>query len=484
MKDNLRYFNKIVSKLKKATCKMLLRKDFENALNAISTCGQILYQANQHYADDELEEYISQIAATLPKLEKDMSIQENYKILFYDGFGLNNRGLTQIYLRALCRIGKVVYVTHQRNREQIPTILQILGDAKAEVYWLTGETHYNLMMELNSAFGEFAPNSAFLYTTPYDVSALAAFEHCAGFAARYQVNLTDHAFWLGRKAFDYCVEFRDYGASISRDEREIATEKLVKLPYYPAIDPNQAFQGYPFDCPEGSRVVFSGGALYKTLGGENRYYDMVEHLVKEFPNVIFWYAGTGNRTEMDKLVAKYPNRVFLTQERNDLHQVLKHCFFYLSTYPLCGGLMYQYAASAGKIPVTLKYDSVSDDFLLEQDKLGVDFNTLDAVKEEFNRLFNDDQYRLEKEKRVKESVLDQQTFTEQLQKLMETHSTDYAITYKKIDTKAFRGEYIKNLSKAQIAKLVGTRKTKALLWHIPVCYLWGAMLNYKNRHLG
>ena len=50
--------------------------------------------------------------------------------------------------------------------------------------------------------------------------------------------------------------------------------------------------------------------------------------------------------EMKKIIKKYPNRAYLTPERSDLYQVLKHSVFYLSTYPLCGGLMYQYAAKA------------------------------------------------------------------------------------------------------------------------------------------
>ena len=43
----------------------------------------------------------------------------------------------------------------------------------------------------------------------------------AGHMKRYQVNLTDHAFWLGTYAFDYCLEFLDFGAIVSREYRHI-----------------------------------------------------------------------------------------------------------------------------------------------------------------------------------------------------------------------------------------------------------------------
>jgi len=68
----------------------------------------------------------------------------------------------------------------------------------------------------------------FLCTTPWDISAILAFMQMSGKMKRYQINLTDHAFWLGRQAFDFCLEFRDFGANVSRIHRNIPMRKILK----------------------------------------------------------------------------------------------------------------------------------------------------------------------------------------------------------------------------------------------------------------
>lgn len=213
-----------------------------------------------------------------------------------------------------------------------------------------------------------------------------------GVLTRYVVNLTDHAYWLGARAIDKCIEFRDYGASISSEYRGIPREKIVKLPFYPKIVP-QEFQGFPFPVKDGQQVVFSGGALYKTFGEGNKYYEIVDYILASHSDVIFWYAGGGDDSELKKCMERYPGRVYHTPERPDLFQLLQHVSFYLSTYPLCGGLMYQYAAAAGIEPVTLRRDDCNDGFLLHQDELHVIFDTMEELKQEIDRVLTDEVYR-------------------------------------------------------------------------------------------
>lgn len=213
-----------------------------------------------------------------------------------------------------------------------------------------------------------------------------------GVLTRYVVNLTDHAYWLGARAIDKCIEFRDYGASISSEYRGIPREKIVKLPFYPKIVP-QEFQGFPFPVKDGQQVVFSGGALYKTFGEGNKYYEIVDYILASHSDVIFWYAGGGDDSELKKCMARHPGRVYHTPERPDLFQLLQHVSFYLSTYPLCGGLMYQYAAAAGIEPVTLRRDDCNDGFLLHQDELHVIFDTMEELKQEIDRVLTDEVYR-------------------------------------------------------------------------------------------
>lgn len=64
--------------------------------------------------------------------------------------------------------------------------------------------------------------------------------------------------------------------------------------------------------------LFSGGALYKTFGGENKYYDIIDNILKKYKEVVFWYAGSGDDSKLKELMKKYPGRIFHTLERNDL----------------------------------------------------------------------------------------------------------------------------------------------------------------------
>lgn len=477
MEQVKKYINRTVSKLYKGVDFALTRGKPGDAMVALSAAADLLYHTNTYYADDTAEALLSRIAQRLPA--PNIQPPRSGGILFYDGFGFNNRGLVQIYLKGLGKKGSLTYVTHIRNRNILPDVLDILKKCGAKVLWLTANTHYDLALELLQIFNDTAPEHAFLYTTPNDVAALSAFRRMEGHTHRYQINLTDHAYWLGIGSFDTCIEFRDYGASISRDKRHIPVDRLVKLPFYPAIDFDAPFQGYPFSVPEGAKIVFSGGSLYKTLGGGNRYYEIVEFILQEFPDAIFWYAGQGDSTQLDILIKAYPGRIFHTAERSDLYQVLKHSFLYLSTYPLCGGLMFQYAASAGKIPVTLRYDDVSDDFLLDQDDLGIQFPTMDSLKEELRKLFADDTYRQNKEACVKAAVLDQERFESGLGQLIERGNTGFAIRFKEIDTAAFCQEYLKNSSKSKVAQHLVVKKNICLARYAPMTFLCGAICKVK-----
>lgn len=74
--------------------------------------------------------------------------------------------------------------------------------------------------------------------------------------------MTDHAFWLGRFAFDYCIEFRVYGYNISIQKRKIEKEKILMLPYYPVIR-KEKYQGLPF--PDSTRFIFRAVHYTKLL---------------------------------------------------------------------------------------------------------------------------------------------------------------------------------------------------------------------------
>lgn len=450
------YVQKLVNRTKRVINKAIKAGRYEDALRLISICARILYQTNIYYVDDDLEFAIDKIANALKlrryKSNLDYRAKED-NLLFFDGFGLNDRGLAQIYLKALCKIKKVIYVTYEDRKDAIPDIRNILSDFNCEQRYINRKKGVVIdqISQLNDFIEEFKPRAMFFYSVPEDVIAVPLMFAYDGVITRYQINLTDHAFWLGANCIDKCIEFRNYGAQISHEYRKIDAEKIDIIPFYPIINREKKFLGFPFEKESNQKVIFSGGNLYKTLGDDNQYYRMVEHLLNIYVNAVFWYAGSGDDTEIRKILEKYPQRAFWTSERADLLQILENCDIYLSTYPLCGGLMFQYAAIAGCVPVTLKSRFVSSGFLLDQEKIGIEFDDVELLYAEVNRIFNDKKYSEERSELMKKSVMDSETFDKAICQLMQKGYSDNSnVRLGDIDTVDFRRWYLERLKEADV----------------------------------
>ncbi len=458
---NADYIEKLICKLFKAASIETDIRNFDEALNIVSVAATILYKTNIRYVDDDLENIIKRIGEGLNLNIPDYTNIVGDTVLFWDGFGINDRGLAQIYLKALCKIKNVVYVTYEDRKDKIPDILDILENYQAKIRYINrnSESYIDMIKQLYYIVADVMPKHFFFYSVPDDVVATPLLYALDGVFARYQINLTDHAFWLGAGCCDICVNFRSYGARISAEYRNIKKENNVVIPFYPIIHNDKDFLGFPFDKKSGQKVVFSGGALYKTLSDDRKYYILVDHILKEHQETVFWYAGVGDDTELKKILNKYPDRAFHTPERSDLFQVLEKCDIYLSTYPMCGGLMFQYAAKAGLVPVTLKHSNISDDFLIDQEKIGIEFDDAEGLYKEVDRLLDDNEYFIYRSEMMKKSVISSEVFEEEVRKLVcGIDSETFKPEYEHIDTNEFRKWYISDLSKHDIDAMTVRRQ--------------------------
>lgn len=472
------YIEKRIKKLKKVISIEFKNKKYDNALSLVMVASAMLYQTNIRYMDDELEGTVSKIGKALMHCDTDDNSFCEDKMLFYDGFGLNDRGLIQIYLKALCKMKKVVYVTYDERKNQIPDVLNILLQNDAEVRYIKRKKNsiVDMIYQLKGIVDEAKAEHFFFYSYPDDVVATPIMYAYEGIFKRYQVNLTDHAFWLGAGCCDICINFRSYGAKISKEYRGICEAKNVVIPFYPIVYKDRAFQGFPVEVKSGQQIMFSGGALYKTQSEDNRYYIMVDKILGKYQNLIFWYAGeNGDDSKLKEILKKYPGRAFHTEERSDLFQVLEHCDVYLSTYPMCGGLMFQYAAMSGVVPVTLKRGNISDDFLIDQNNLNVEFDSENELFDEIDKLLLDNEYAKKRCELMQRSVISPDVFELELQKCIEGQNSDAFITsFEHIDTSEFRKWYLTRLSKIDIDTLTVRRKgIGAALKHYPVAFFKG-----------
>lgn len=426
----------------------------KTVLELICVKARLLYVYNQEYKDDQSEELLTSIS---DMYKGDFSHEGNDDtVLFYDGFGLDTRGLVQQYLLGLITNNyKVLYITAATDKSQQPQVAEILDKGEGSFFCADISGIEDKICWMRNFCSIYKFSTAFMYTTPWDVAGIVTFNMLKDSATRYQINLTDHAFWLGINAFDYCLEFRNYGAAITRDYRGVDEHKLVQMPYYPVLNASIVFQGFPKMC-KGKKVVFSGGAPYKTVDADNTFYKLVAAILDKHEDVVFIYAGDGTVEGLDHLIKQYPERALHIYERKDLIKVMEHSRLFLNTYPISGALMLQYAAVAGCIPVTLKrkWDEDADGLLLDEERLQETFTDYSEILKEIDRLIDDEAYLRFKKEQLRGQVITASEFAERLKCVLGNPDKMLFSSIDKVDTLMYRKSYDKNMSEKAVVQNV------------------------------
>ena len=475
-----RYLSKLLSISEKG----INKSNYELSLSALSAFCYIQYSINQVYTDKMAEEYLLEIGKNTVVIPNDYKFDDN-TILFYDGFGLDLRGWAASFARAFSELNyKVVYIEPLTAYNKIPHIISELSKLGGIVEYIDySKGNINHILELNKFILRYKPKVAFFYTTPNDVSGATVFNLYKDKIVRIQVDLTDHAFWIGVNAFDYGVVVRELGASNMIYNRGVSKNKVKVLDCTPYINNDDLKTPFPFNL-EKEKYFFSGGALYKTLGDkELLFYKIAEHILLHNSNIKFLYAGSGDCSELEKLSKKFPNRVYFIEERADFFKMFKNCVFYLNTYPMFGGLMMRYSALAEKVPLTLKHKKDHEGILFDQESLGIEFDTLEEIVNEADLLITDDNYRINKEKKLKDSIISEERFSRNLFNLIENGNTEFVFEkINEIDTKEFRREYIVRLKPYRVLiSSIANKKNYVLFTYFPFLFITKAVLVLKRR---
>ncbi len=464
--------------LKKIAHLYIKHKKYEKALRTLFAACGVMYTCNQIYCDDEIEEYVKQIAGEVCQAPEKYA--PGKKVMFYDGFGNDRRGLAVIYLKALLDAGyDIIYVTYEKLRHSIGEIRKLL-DEKQMIY--IRQYHFiDQMRELNRIAANSGASAVLLYMYPDDVVGVGVFSLYEGKLERYLINLTDHAFWIGKAALDYTIEYRSYGAIVSYEKRKIEKERIHMLPFYPHIR-QEAFDGLAFDTV-GKKMIFSGGSLYKTFGEDGLYYKMMEEILRMAPEVIFYYAGEGDTTRLNRLASKYPGRVFYSGERKDFYEVIKRCYLYISTYPYFGGLMTQYALAAGKLPITLNSEKTVGEQTAEVSDAWF-FETKEEMLSAVKRYIVEPSYLREQEKKVRNSIISPDGFAKELHAILEVQRSSIPVRWKPLNTDGIQRVSLENMNREKYRGLFCRVRTPFLFLRFPMKFIGGLCYNitqYKTK---
>lgn len=419
-------------KLNKIIVSLTKKKKYFAALDLISFAGKLMYKYNVFFSDLKLESILESISNNY---FSSYSAEENKVVLFYDYWGLETRGLTNIYLRALLKLDfKIIYITQKHNSIHTEWIESLFGNTNSTIYYINSlydyQNTFNLLDELNRTY---KPQFAFFHSAPEDVTGVCFFYSIK--SKKYLINLTDEAFWFGTNCTDYVLEFRDYGYSLSVKERHIQERKLLVQPYYPIISRYEITKETEINLKSLKKFIFSGGSVYK-IKGSNVFLDIVSFFLYKYTDLSFVFLSNGDKSEIvDYFKKKHLiDRVLLLNESIDFCEYMKNCVFYLDTYPIIGGLMNQYAVLNSTIPLSLNLEKnnycnesdISGLFINYNESLNLSFNSVEKLQNEGCRIIEDIEYSNVKKDNIKKLLLDDELFSKNLFTIMNTDKSNYS----------------------------------------------------------
>lgn len=374
--------------LKRAQKHVLKPTSFHACFADLEAFARLNYKYNYNYSNNEAESLIRELSKSL--LDTVEIIKTPNKIIFYDSFSLDNRGLTQQYLRAIFSWNsELLFITNSAIGKDILAELRNYPKARIVQYNKNSFKEYSSVLDEIVAF---QPEKVLLHFSPWDIAGFCIWNAVKN-TDRFLINLTDHAFWLGKECADYILEFRAYGAYLSVYERKIQIEKLLLQPYYPIIN-NKDFQGFPFK--KNGIIAFSGSNLYKIAGRNNTFLRLIKEVLLLNKTLIFVLAGPGNKHPIERFIKEnaLQDRFFVIGDRKDISAVFENIDIYVNTFPMIGGLMSQYAAVYQKpiigytSPDLYGYNDVEDLLQVSKEGLLVRKDKTDFI-EYFSKLVQD-----------------------------------------------------------------------------------------------
>lgn len=422
----------IFNKIKQKASKQIERGCLEKGIRYVETAAKWGYSYNFKYTDDDLEQLLQKISHTIKgKLKDEFQVKnKGERIVFVCNRTIDCGELTRQYSKALSIMGiPVLIITLNRiikmdgikiGSTEPPSYLR--DNPSVTIKIIEESKHLiDTAQEVAGMIRNFKPTKILAHVWPWDVQLIVAIM-AAKQCPCYNINFNDHAFWIGISMLDYLIEFRSYGASVSVQKRGLKLDQLIHLPYYPIISDNIPFQGFPFDRTE-KVVIFTGGTEYKMLGEDNLYFDIMDTVLGDNANAVVLLAST-SFVGIEERISKMKNRerVYVSKYRKDISELFKHCDIYYSTYPLCGGMMSQYAATFAKPILAYANKKVGleeiDGIINYHSEVSIAKNDLSILFSYAKKLCNDCLYRKSEGQKLCNSVIKPHEFDKRLNQIL------------------------------------------------------------------
>lgn len=484
MKTTKRDIVKGLGAIKRAAKRCFHKGDDESAMRFIDAYSSIAGQFNLNYSDDDVEGLLRIIAEKEIQRSKGFS-SDSSKWILYDDF-CTTYVLGLQWLHALAKSGRqILYITTRDTNAESrhKNILDRVSEYEnVEIRIIPQGERFERAQSLYDSIVQSGAAKIILHKYPTSSPIDLVLPVLPAQLEKYLINLSDQTFWLGARFIDYCLEFRQFGASVSLQRRGLQKGQLLMVPFYPADDGNE-FGGFPIECSKEKVIVFSGGDYYKTLDDDRTYWALVREVLNKYPQVVFLFA-TKNIPEGDSEIKSFisdnhfDNRFIYIQFRPDIFQVFSHCDIFMGTCPTSGSLMSQLAAINGK-PILQYYAPGTPDDETEQaicinEQFPISYLDKEGFMQEADRLINDPDYRSRKGNRLKTAMMQPSQFDQIVCETLDSNKTQlpieaYPIDYTSLDDRWFYLEkegYISTIP--FIYSLLGWRYC---LWATPAIFV-------------
>ncbi len=425
-------------RIRKDIGRAMARRRYDRAIELLDAFAEVARRFNDVMTDNGLECVLSDLAGRLPAGCGDSGPISSREMVFYDQIGTVDCLAVQ-YLRALRQLGyQVHYLFESAVASPSPRLkeeLERLGIQGTFFPNHRNRASMTLAAEIRGVLEKF-PCRQMLIHSPAGgalgnvvIGSLKDWE-------RIRIVPGDHHFYLGVSCTDRFLEFRDYGLRTAVMRRLIGSEKVFLLPYYPIVGGRNNFQGFPQMAGDKLKIL-AAGAEYKFFGSEV-FFEVVDYILSHYPEAVILFCSRPTVRMQSMVEARaYGDRFVFLGYRNDFNECVRHCDILLSSYPMLGGLISQYAAYYERPVLACREaaDTASDAELAGI--LGADGKNVHCVRvfpgeaeAYIDRLMLDPDFRQEEGRALKRLLPDEESFVRALSDILEHRAEAAGLRYR------------------------------------------------------
>lgn len=300
------------------------------------------------FYDKELETVLKAASDKIDKSKSIGFIPKEKRCVMLDSLSRYRGGLTVQYVKAIAATGwNLLYITEQEMQAPHHRELHVFLNAFENIKVVEVPKGLNGLSKLQFIYDiivDYAPYRLYKHLSSSDAYFSSISYALPKEIIKYNIDIADHAFLLGFQSGDYSFEFRSLGCSIASKFREMPTNRLLLLPFFPVVD-DVPFKGLPDSC-NGKKIVLSGGSCYKIIDKDDTFFKLIRELIHQNPDTVIIFPYSGDDTVVRQKISKYglTSNFILLGWRDDISALYRHADVFLNTYPHGGGTMSQYAA--------------------------------------------------------------------------------------------------------------------------------------------